>query len=665
MAPKRHEPTVTDYLITALSPVLIMLMVGSFVFFLVEVLYEGEYTERLLYTLFFFVLGAVLIARISIEFGGGRAGIYALALGTVTWLALQAYLPSPNAPSVVGRGLIHLGLLLLIWWCAHKLTWDCTYIDERQRGAGRGILAAAGWEADGSARDSTSSASNASSGTLSGQKKTAAEEKDRVAETVDAAGSTPKRRRRPTRGDSRLWAWIEAYQKHREQQQKRPHTPGVWVLYCFLVALPVFALGQSLIDPADHERRRATFWQMAIFTASALGLLATTSLLGLRRYLRQRHARIPGALSSGWLLLAGGLIVVFLGLGAFLPRPHSETPWFGWQRVGSSTREASRYAVLKDAAGRGEGATGRQVKYGEGQASSTSSPKQTTAGSSSHSSASGGKASDTGNASSSDRGGSDQKPSPGGKVSSSHPSDKSNREEKLKDRPGSANTEDSIQTSGELRRNTDSSANGGGTSASNPLSHFSPVLSRMAGVVKWLVFVAVAVGVILVILIGVLRGLAPFTAWASRLLRALQQWWAGWWADRRRSSSSHAEPVGPRPRRPPPWASFSNPYEDGTADARDFSELVDYTLLAWEAWAYEQGCPRAESQTAWEFLSQLHEQIPEATDALQKFAALHAQVVYADKPLSVRQAHATLRQVWETLSLLPTSAAVASDGFTS
>ena len=67
MAADREPPTTTDYLVTALSPVLVMLMVGSLVFFLVEVLYAGKYSGRLLYTLFFFVAGAVLVARIAIE----------------------------------------------------------------------------------------------------------------------------------------------------------------------------------------------------------------------------------------------------------------------------------------------------------------------------------------------------------------------------------------------------------------------------------------------------------------------------------------------------------------------------------------------------------------------------------------------------------------------
>src|SRR5215208_4212150 len=76
MASEREPPSTADYVVTALSPVLVMLMVGSLVFFLVEVLYEGKYSGRLLYTLFFFVAGAVLTARIAIETDASRASLY-------------------------------------------------------------------------------------------------------------------------------------------------------------------------------------------------------------------------------------------------------------------------------------------------------------------------------------------------------------------------------------------------------------------------------------------------------------------------------------------------------------------------------------------------------------------------------------------------------------
>src|SRR6476620_11421330 len=149
MASDREPPTTTDYVVTALSPVLVMLMVGSLVFFLVEVLYEGKYSGRLLYTFFFFVAGAVLVARIAIEAGASRASLYGFILGVVTYLALLSYVEYPGGGWLRSFGwLVNLGLMVLIWWSAHKLTWDCTHIDEKQKGAGRGVLSAAGLDTD-------------------------------------------------------------------------------------------------------------------------------------------------------------------------------------------------------------------------------------------------------------------------------------------------------------------------------------------------------------------------------------------------------------------------------------------------------------------------------------------------------------------------------------
>ena len=161
MAADREPPTTTDYLVTALSPVLVMLMVGSLVFFLVEVLYAGKYSGRLLYTLFFFVMGAVLVARIAIETDASRATLYGLLLGAVTYVALLAYVDYPGGGWLKSFGwLVNLGLLLLIWWSAHKLTWDCTHIDEKQKGGGRGVLSAAGLSAEQKSGDSSPSAAS-------------------------------------------------------------------------------------------------------------------------------------------------------------------------------------------------------------------------------------------------------------------------------------------------------------------------------------------------------------------------------------------------------------------------------------------------------------------------------------------------------------------------
>jgi hypothetical protein len=130
----RPQKTLADYLAIAVSPALIMLLVGCLVFFLLEIGYRGNYPDRMRWSLFWFVFAAVLAARIGIEQGRDHARIYGLALAVVTALAMMRYADSFVLSSV---------LLLIAWWCADKLTWDCTLIDDDEDSSGEGLLDAA------------------------------------------------------------------------------------------------------------------------------------------------------------------------------------------------------------------------------------------------------------------------------------------------------------------------------------------------------------------------------------------------------------------------------------------------------------------------------------------------------------------------------------------
>src|SRR5579864_6158417 len=112
---ERPRQTLTDYVTIAISPALIMTLVGSLIFFLVEVLYAGNYGPEMRWMLFFFVFGMVLIGRVALTGEiAGRANIYAVILGCLVWIGLQKYVTYP-ARSPVGalRGLINLGLVVL------------------------------------------------------------------------------------------------------------------------------------------------------------------------------------------------------------------------------------------------------------------------------------------------------------------------------------------------------------------------------------------------------------------------------------------------------------------------------------------------------------------------------------------------------------------------
>lgn len=625
MASEREAPSAVDYVVIALSPVLITLMVGSLVFFLVEVLYAGRYSDRLLYTMFFFVGAVVLVARISIQIDAGRAAFYGIGLAIVTYLALLAYVEYPQGWLKSWGWLVNLGLLVLIWWSAHKLTWDCTHIDEKANSSGRGLLSAAGLDADQKEEDRGQRTEDSTEKTQEG-----------VANPEHKRRGGKKKGKKPKPPDSRLWAWIERYKAHRDAERKKGQTPGVWVLYFALAALPLFALGQSLVDPGDEARRRATFLQMAVYIGSALGLLVTTSLLGVRRYLRQRKAKVPASMTVSWLALGGVLIAGFLVLGAFLPRPHSEVPWFGIERAGKSKRDASQYAQLGDSAGEGAGRGGNQTKPGDGSASGKGGQP---GGGSKGEKGGGGKGADG-------KGGSGKKGSQSGGNDKGGGKGQGGESEAQKD-------EDRERSGSDPHREGNDAKNDSGTRNNRDGSSDLQVggaLAKFASGLKWLVFALVAAAVVFAVLFGVLKYLAPFTDWAKRWLAGLRAWWASLFGTKeaRKGAVAAPEAAPEGPQRPPPFSAYSNPFTDGSADGRDPAELVAYTFEAADAWAWDRDAGRDPAETPLEFAARVGEAFPDRADALHRLARLYARSAYSELTVP-DDALAVLEEVWEQL----------------
>jgi hypothetical protein len=125
-----------------------------------------------------------------------------------------------------------------------------------------------------------------------------------------------------------------------------PHTPGLWVLYFSLAALPLFGIGQRWIPSGDVGRRRYAFSLLAVYVFAALALLVTTSFLGLRRYLRQRRIEMPPAMAATWVGLGLALILAIMFAAAILPRPAAEyalaqPPWRAGSPGGLKSSEVS------------------------------------------------------------------------------------------------------------------------------------------------------------------------------------------------------------------------------------------------------------------------------------------------------------------------------------
>ncbi|MEO2047814.1 MAG: hypothetical protein ABGX16_14725, partial [Pirellulales bacterium] len=308
---RRFKKTTADYLAIAVSPALIMTLVGCLVYFLIEVFYVGEFHARLNYVFTLFVFAAVLIARISIELGSERALVLGLPLGIAIFLVLTKFVQHPSPFS----HLFNLSLISIIWWCAHRLTWDCTLIDEREDASGEGLMQRIGAdrsEGDGS-NGSPSKAEGQNQPHSNNRRELGTSENELLATDDDPLPGKP--------------AWWKRWLGHHG-----PHPPGMWVLYFSLAALPIFGLGQRLIPASDMNRRAYVFVLLTVYVASALALLVTTSFLGLRRYLRQRHIEMPTPIAVTWIVTGGLLLMGVLLVAMLLPRPYAEyavsqIPW--------------------------------------------------------------------------------------------------------------------------------------------------------------------------------------------------------------------------------------------------------------------------------------------------------------------------------------------------
>ena len=285
---RRLKPTLADYVVIAINPVLIMGLVGSLVYFLLEMLYGGAYPDRLQFCLTMFVFAIVLISRIAMEDGFEHAAPFGIAIAVLVGIAMNRFVVYQSTAAASFGWIINWGLMALTWWCAHKLTWDCTTIDESEDASGRGLLETAGIE-----------------------------------KTTDEPAQDPPAPVAP----ANLPPATELSQKRWQQfldRKHRPHTPGVWIVYFSLASLPIFGLGQLFIPAERVASRRYVFLLLCVYVGCGLSLLLTTSFLSLRRYLRQRRLEMPAAMAGNWLAIGAVMVVGLLLFSALLPRPSPE-----------------------------------------------------------------------------------------------------------------------------------------------------------------------------------------------------------------------------------------------------------------------------------------------------------------------------------------------------
>ena len=666
---KRLRKTLLDYLVIAISPAIIIALVDSLVLFLVQVFYHGSYEGKLAYVLTLFVIGAVLIGRISIDEGRERAVLFAVPLGLAILMAIDRFVTF-QGPLASFSFPINCGLIALVWWAADKLTWDCTLIDEREEDSGEGLLETAGLDRPDHAaiqREIEPAGVKGDSPILVDHGFAAVPAKIGTVPVPEPEATTSR--------DETPTSWWDRFVERR----RRPHAPGVWVVYFSLAALPLFGLGQLFLPRDDLAARQYAFQLLFVYTASGLGLLLSTSFLGLRRYLRQRRQEMPLAMVNLWLGIGAALIAGVMFAAMLLPRPNaeyaiSELPF----HIGSPDQHASPYGTGREAveeeqpngrpeprenakpdspqsnkSGKSDSADNKDAqKTKSGQEPSKDNGKSQKAGEAKsgkkqdNSKESPQKTGETGTKqSASDQTKDQDNDKDKNKGKEAQPPD-GKSEEKAKPTKGSGDAETKLPEKMPTPRENGAKRSGDvARTPTMPRVTIPHDVSSLAALFKWLLYAALAV-------------LAAYAIWTNRaeLLAALRDFahsladfWHRLFGGKTRREAEEAAADERRNGMPPRrFADFSNPFATGGVGRYRPEELVRYTFEALEAWARDAGHPRLPDQTPHEFARCLGSSVSPLADDARQLADLYCQVAYARGTLPAASV-APLSQLWREM----------------
>ncbi len=618
MAKARLQGTLVDHLVAAIVPVLIMVMVGSLTFFMLDLWYQGPFLERLRWILFWFVFGIVLITRVGMQIGDVAKG-YGVALGGAVALV---------ATSFAGSQPFLLAVMGLVWWATHHLTYDCTLMEENED-AGVGLLQETG---------------------LGGED--AAAKSAMANQEPDELDSDPHRMEASLLGPSRPW-----WKFWGNDGTRRPHAPGAWLIYFALASLPIFGLGQWLVPAVDDDRRSGLLIYTIAYIAGAMGLLLSTSFLNLRRYLRKRKIPMPKAMTATWLTTGGMVIVVLTFLSAALLPAIAGVRSITGSAVSSGDRRASRWAVLRDSGVQGDGA------QSEGKAASKSDEPQDQSGEEqgsgrtndpNASKRTGGKGREGGK----NQAGGAKSGSPRGKSSSSSKGNASGKQGKQsesardagKSQGKSDSREDDPQQKGESKGEDQDSEEDqrskdeqGQSQGSNSPSNTPSLSLQTPG---WLRIPILIVGGCF-LLYGAFR-------YGPELLKGLMAFLAAlfgglWFGGPRQHRGREEGEAANQPIEPPrPFSSFPNPFDAGMDRQFAPNDLFVYSFQALEAWAFEAGLGRLPHETPVEFTRKLGVVKADLNSEANRLATSYVRIVYGGRVVKP-EALQNLRVFWRTL----------------
>ncbi|MDA1053263.1 MAG: DUF4129 domain-containing protein [Planctomycetota bacterium] len=664
----KPRPTLADYVIIAISPALIMALIGSLVFFLIELFYQGQYQARLQYVFALFVFAAVLIGRISIEEGRERALVFSVVVAVAVLLVMAKFIKFDGIFQRLSW-VINTGLVVLILWCANKLTWDCTVIDEQQDASGEGLLQTVGMDDDPSHEDG---------GTPEPEGTTGNEIRDQPQRT--------------------WWQRLVA-------AKDKKHAPGVWVVYFSMAALPIFGIGQGFMFGQTEDSRRFVFKLLVVYVAAALGLLLTTSFLGLRRYLRQRRLEMPVQMAGAWLGTGAIMIVALLLFCMILPRRNAEysitdLPAFagspddlqanrrGFGNDGPEEDDAKRQVTRDDAKqesgkpGDDQGTGQEKSKDGKGKSEADKSGQQQGAGKQKSDNGQGDKKS-------SDKGGekkgsekkggeddgSEQKQSDSenksqedqqGEQSENEPSEKNSDKvsEQQEDRSGKKRSDAGKRDQEQSDQNNESQENKDQSEKSNSQksqsdtkqkqqksSKFDPakLAKQLGGGIGMLLKLLYWLIVIVIVGYFLWRYWAQVRDAVRNFIQAVREFWArlfGGSVAPAAEATTDSEATAPPPR---PFSAFPDPFRSGLANQLPLDQLIKYSFEAFEAWARERGFARRHDQTPHEFAQHVAQSGAGVSQEAMRLAELYNRAAYSRDTMP-QASGKYLQQLWQQLT---------------
>ena len=582
-------------LLQLVGPMLIMLMVSSLVFFLIEVFYRGPHNARLYWVMGLFTFASVLVARISIEEGKERAQFFGIALAIATFITSLQLVEFSALPIL--KPVVLTGLIGVVMWTTNKLTWDCTVVDNSRDVSSSGLL-------------------------------------ERLKRTWSAAAE-----------DVNSHESILSRIKQFFVSGSRANSPGTWVIYFALVAFPVFGFGQWFVKP------QATVWVyvlFAVYFAAALGLLLTTSLLGLERYLARRGVHVPAPIARNWMMIGGTFALLVMLLVTLLPKPGgSSSLQSALSMLTSPLKKASDFAPGKDGQKHDQDADnkksdpdGQQIDQdGEG----GNEP--------------GNKKGETGN----DKGDSDgennekedqeDNAQPGNDERSGdhrpeQPSDQQTRDgESQQEQRQPQQNKNQDRKDGESQPQQRDQRNertpekpdqqpppprqqNGPEQANQTMKQILDAISKFA---NWIVY-----------LTGFIAAAVLLFLFRRELIELFNLFF------RKRKSQKKEEELESRTETPQPeavpFSRFKNPFR--SSDRQSLPQLVNYSMLALEAWGREFGIERSEDETPIEFARRLAEIDSNIARSAKSLADLYNQCAFGGKQL-VQADLAPLKKLWQ------------------